>query len=1240
MATIEENVREICQELGQAIRQRRSRRVEDYLASIDTKSLSTELWLELIYTEFVARSECGERPDPKEYLERFPQLADDLEELFFLHQVVHASLEGNEPLGPLLLEEPLENYERQTPEELLSRAGEIASQDSEFQAETGQGTQTGFPPSTLQPPESEPPEKQIPLEGPEVPFPRCLGHYELLEEIGRGSTAVVYKARDLRLKRYVALKVVNRAAWDKAARERFLAEAEAAAALRHPHIVQIYEIGESDDSWYVAMEYLEGGSLADRPDKVWSPREAAKMVATLARAVQYAHEHHILHRDLKPANVLLDTDGTPKIVDFGLAKRLDEASPTGEDEELVGTPAYMAPEQTSNDLGQVGPATDVYALGAILYELLTGRPPFQGRNVIETLLHVRHQEPVAPSRFQPSIHRDLVTICLKCLEKEPHRRYPSAAALAEDLHRFLEGQVIWARPAGPLERAARWVRRHSWSVFTVAVAIASLGAAIAGLHWYSQRIKQIEADRQALSHLAEQQAQELRSQEDASRQERYVEALLRAEDLLFENPAQALAILEDTARCPEDLRDFTWRLLRSLCFEGRTTWTVAGSEEKWLRRLALAPDGQTLVWGAWDGSLILWDTKAQVVRETVPAHTDWIAAMAFAPSKKILATSAYDHTIHLWQWPDEPTAELRLLWEYRLSDNDVAWDLTFHPGGEFLVAATDHGIVVFRLWGNSGGEGENVRSRNPNPGGALTADPGKPKQRIPQDVRELPPGGKLVFAPPPLMGGGKRPVFLRDAPRAPGGGLFRSLAFSPGGNLLACGSANGRIALFSWPDLDVLHHLREFQEPVWSLAFSPDGNVLAGAAGGSIWLYNFTTQQARYLRDVHFHPIRCVQFSSDGRHLLTAAEDYTARVWDVKNLAQSHRLNAHMGYFVYGLFSPDSRMVYTASQGTLNLWDLQRQEVPFRLENGNRAVRAIAVSPDGRRLATVEGSPFRDATLSVWDLNTGTRLASAKQAGLSEDWLFFTGDGQWLVAVVRERQIQVRDAERFSTPRVVSSFTSPLTAMTLSPDGRLLVAGDRRGRLISWDTKTWLETEIRELPLPATYATALTFSPDGQHLLTGAANGQIILWDFRQRRQLATAFLQNGPVAALAVHPAGHQLAAVSRLIPAIHLFELPSLKPLKTWEETPGFITYLAYSADGQALLSATPAEAAAGKVELRIWNVATGRCHATFSDFAGPIVFVPGGSRFVTLDRARQLRFWPLHLQGAQQASVNARE
>jgi len=1227
MAGIEDSVREICQALDQAIRQRQGRRVEDYLSALEADALSTELWLELIYTEYVARCEIGDQPKPDEYFRRFPQFAQDLEELFFLHQVVRESLhetalgetDGRAPLldaGSLQTDVPTKTGAEQPD------SGDAFRQDGDGSRSativSDQQTASGASQST----------EDTGQEDRE--FPTVLGHYELLEEIGRGATAIVYKARDLRLKRFVALKVVNQAAWDKTARQRFLAEVEAAAALRHPHIVQIYEIGESAESWFVAMEYLEGGSLADRPDKVWSPREAAKMVATLARAVQYAHEHHILHRDLKPANVLLDADGSPKIADFGLAKRLDEKSLMTTEEELIGTPAYMAPEQTSSEIGRVGPATDVYALGAILYELLTGRPPFHGRNVIETLLQVRHQDPVPPNRLQPSVHRDLVTICLKCLEKDPSRRYPSAGALADDLHRFLEGQVIWARPAGPVERALKWLRRHATVALSLAAIAVSVSVAIVGLRWYASEMERIEADRRALSHLAEQQAEELRSQEDASRHQRYVDALFRAEELLFENPAQALAILQDSDRCPPDLRDFAWNLLHNLCLEGRTSWTVASSEDKWIRRLVMSPDGRFLLWGTWDGSIILWDTQAHIVKETLPAHSDWIAAMAFAPTGDVFATSSYDHTIHLWQWTPSEEPPVRLIRAFRLAEDDVAWDVAFHPQGEFLLAATDGGVGVFKIaQGHDDLAATDETTTGDPPGSARPAHTHRVTVLTPNVLRTLGPGDAIYFAIPSINSGVQRPIVVRESARF-SAGMFRSVAIARNGRLIACGSANGRVALVSWPDLEIVHQVREFQEPVWSLDFSPDSNLLAGAAGGSIWLYNLTTRQARYLRDVHFHPIRTVRFSPDGRYLLTAAEDYTARVWDVRNLSQSHRLSAHTGYAVYGTFSKDSRLVYTASQGILNVWDLEKQEVPPRLETENRIVRAIAVSPDGTRIATVEGLAFRDSTISLWDTATRTRLVSAKQAGLSDEWLFFTADGQWIVTVVRERQLQVRDAQRLSPPRTVSSLNIPFTALTLSPSGQLVLAADRRGRFIAWDTKSWLETELQGLALSGTYATSLAFSPDGKYLVAGTANGQIAVWDFDRRRQIAHAFLQNGPVAAIAFSPTTSQIAVVSRLIPAIQRFEFPSLRFLGSWEETPGFITYLAYSPDGQALLSATPPDAAAGKVELRIWNVATGRCHASFTDFAGPVLFVPQSRLFVSLDRTRQVRIWPFATSG----------
>jgi tetratricopeptide (TPR) repeat protein/tRNA A-37 threonylcarbamoyl transferase component Bud32 len=291
------------------------------------------------------------------------------------------------------------------------------------------------------------------------PVANSVPGYEILAELGRGGMGVVYKARQRNLNRVVALKMIlagSHAGIEATAR--FLQEAETVARLKHPNIVSVYDFGSHDGKPYFSLEYLEGGSLADRlGGEPQPPAAAAQTLETLARAVHAAHELGIVHRDLKPANVLLAADGTPKIVDFGLAKQGDVGlTATGD---ILGTPSYMAPEQATGATKAVGPAADIYALGAILYELLTGRPPFKGATVWDTVQMVVDAAPVAPSQFQPKVPRDLETICLKCLQKEPHRRYPSALALADDLHRFLGGEPISARPVGKVERIARFCRR-------------------------------------------------------------------------------------------------------------------------------------------------------------------------------------------------------------------------------------------------------------------------------------------------------------------------------------------------------------------------------------------------------------------------------------------------------------------------------------------------------------------------------------------------------------------------------------------------------------------------------------------------------------------------------------------------------------------------------------------------------------------------------------------------------------
>jgi serine/threonine protein kinase len=380
--------------------------VETYLAQQPTLHTDTQAVLDLIYNEILLREEIGESPHVDEYLVRFPDLACELKLQFDIEKAIHST-------------SGIHGQDHST----------VFSTDSE---------------------RSEP-----------TASPSVRG-YEILGELGRGGMGVVYKARQLRLNRIVALKMIL--AGDHASPEaglRFLAEAESIARLHHPHIVQIFAFGDCDGRPYFEMEYVAGGSLAERLDGTpRPPREAARLVETLARAIHEAHQLGIVHRDLKPANILLSADGVPKIADFGLAKCLNVDNALTRTHLIVGSPSYMAPEQAGQSTTPIGPAADVYSLGAILYELLAGRPPFQAATVLETLEQVRLDQPIAPSRLQPKLPRDLVTICLKCLEKEPSRRYPSAIDLADDLKRFEAGQTIRARPVGSFERVWRWCRRE------------------------------------------------------------------------------------------------------------------------------------------------------------------------------------------------------------------------------------------------------------------------------------------------------------------------------------------------------------------------------------------------------------------------------------------------------------------------------------------------------------------------------------------------------------------------------------------------------------------------------------------------------------------------------------------------------------------------------------------------------------------------------------------------------------
>ncbi len=944
--------------------------------------------------------------------------------------------------------------------------------------------------------------------------------YEFVKTLGRGGMGVVYLAKQVYANRLVALKMIiagNHAGENQI--RRFRTEAEAVARIQHPNIVQIYEVDEFQNSPFFSLEYCSGGSLDLLiKNKSIEPELAAKLCVQIAAGVHAGHQKGIIHRDLKPANILLTDDQIPKITDFGIAKMTDEVGQTIAGS-IIGTPSYMSPEQSEGKSDQIGPATDIYSLGAVLYECLTGRPPFQGKKIAEVLTQVRQKEVVPIRLLNEEVPIDLETIALKCLQKEPHRRYLTALELKKDLECYLEGRPIAARPITTLERSYRWVRRNPLVaglgfslLFTLLVGII-VSSSLAFWAWREKelatneknRAEQNEQEARYQESLAKVQEQHALEQEKIAREQKGIADTKTVEAIQLKNRSDQLYEKSNYSNYAMLLHNSTseWnasQLHNARALLRRCPWNLRGPEYflldnrmnhlgqrtiAHLQKPILALDwhhsSPIIAVAEENGLVYLYDSNHDnlIKKFQLPSQ---VRALCFNSNAQLLATANEDSSVSIWDWR---LGKQMFVWkDWSFPVNSLSWSSDDH---KLVACSKKDGISIWDI-----ASGKTVK---------LVNDPAKEKL-IAHAIAFSPDGSRIavgledhrlliynsISGKVEMEFNGQFPIF--------------TLSWRADSQQIATASWNNTMTIWDINTKKSVHTFINTPSRPMSIEYSPDGLSLACAGqDGKIALYDLMQRQQRLILYGHEGMITGLKWGNQGRQLASVSLDHSLKVWDTTKGSKTDRFSwvGHMNRIncMVEFEVSNNRFYATAgSDSQINIYD-RFSSLPIKQLTGHKApIYSVCHLHDPK----INNEGFIaaggvDKLIRIWDFASGKLIASLEGHTEPITGLIQIPDKNLLVSAGLDRTIKIWDWQKKQFLKNLEFHRAGISSLCLSRDGKYLASGSLDRTISIIDTNTW--EVIQRFKGHQGVVTTLDFNLDGSKLASGSTDKTIKIWQVK-----------------------------------------------------------------------------------------------------------------------------------------------